>query len=157
MTTTTFRAALSALANLNVAGVQASFDVDALPAVLDRGQLPALLALLVEPQTRSLFREGGEGLQLPTFRGGASSAVYSFTHLLLIAPRLSGGGARVHFPALVSIIDAYMTALGADPLLGGALEEMARVRVEPSYFVYGGQEYSGCAFRHEWRLRLGAA
>jgi hypothetical protein len=55
---------------------------------------------------------------------------------------------------LVDLVDAYLGALAASPLLGDTLALPPEVRVEVGAFTHGGVRYAGCAFRHRWQLRL---
>ena len=150
----TFRAALTALAGLNVAGIQHNYDVAAVPDNLSRAQLPALLVLPGEMDDRRLFRERGQGFQTLAFSGSARTVTYAVTHLLLVAAKTDGVGLRSHFPRLVDLIDAYFTALGANITLGGALLEPPKVTVEPGTFTHGDATYHGCALRHLWTIEL---
>lgn len=149
-----FRLALTELAELAVAGVT-NYDVDALPSVLRRGQLPALLVLPLEldglPAERRLFGER-DGFESASFRDGAGTVVYSVTHLLLTAPAGGAAGRRDTVPYLVDLIDSYFAALSDVVTLNGLLLEPAHVRVSPGTYVYGGAEFIGCAFRHRWLL-----
>lgn len=150
----TFRAALSGLAALAVSGVAHNYDVDATPDALSRAQLPALLVLPGETQDDTLFPSRGEGFRALAFSSGAKIVSYHVTHLLLVGPVSAGRGSRTHLPPLADLIDAYFTALGAAPTLGGALLEPARVNVEPGTFTRGGTAYHGCAFRHVWVVQV---
>jgi hypothetical protein len=131
-----------------------NYDVDAVPEALSRAQLPALLVRPGETQDNRLFVQRGEGFRSPAFSGGATTATYAVTHLLLIAPVSIGRGARVHLPILADLIDAYFAALKADVTLGGTLLEPAHVQVEPGTFKRGGVTYHGCAFRHTWLMQV---
>ncbi|MFW5691459.1 MAG: hypothetical protein ACOCXZ_03050 [Chloroflexota bacterium] len=155
-----YRNALDALAGLDVTGVGAASNhgVDRLPLRLARDHLPALLVLPFEPpglrSARPLFGEQGEGFQSPAFSNGVTMLTCTATHLLLVAFSAAGDGLRGQVPPLVALIDAYFTALKPLPTLGGALLEPARVRVEPGEFIYGGDRFTGCAFRHTWRIAV---
>lgn len=151
---TPFRDALTYLAALAVPGVARNYDVDSVPDALNRAQLPALLVLPGETQDNRLFMQRGEGFRSPAFSGGAATATYAVTHLLLIAPVSSGSGVRSHLPILADLMDAYLAALKADVTFGGTLLEPARVQVEPGMFKRGGVAYHGCAFRHTWLLQV---
>lgn len=151
---TPFRDALTYLSALVVTGVAHNYDVDAVPETLNRAQLPALLVLPGETQDNRLFVQRGEGFRSPAFSGGAKTATYAVTHLLLVAPVSIGRGARVHLPVLADLIDAYYAALKADVMLGGTLLEPARVEVEMGSFSRGGVTYHGCAFRHTWLIHV---
>ncbi len=152
----TFRAALSQLAAMQVAGVRNNYDLDALPDHLQPPQLPALLVLPIDLHEKRFFREWRDSLGTSAFSGGIKQASYTVTHLLPLAPRESGLGVRSHLPQLVSLIDSYMGALALDSTLGGALRLPADVSVEPGIFPYGEREFYGCAFRHRWTLEAGA-
>jgi hypothetical protein len=147
-----FRDALDALASLSVTGVRNSCGIAAVPEEIQRGQLPALLALPLERESGGLFVERGDGLQTLAFSGGGTTVEVLVTHLLLVAPASAGSGLRTHLPALVVLIDAYFAALRGDLLLGGALAVPPGVQVQPGLFEYGGATYVGCAFRHRWTL-----
>lgn len=152
-----FRTALTELAQLQVTGVAANYDVDAVPEELHRGQLPVLLVLPVEKNLghgRRLFQERGQGFEALGFSDGVRTVTYTVTHLLLVAPIASGSGLRTHLPALVDLIDNYFSALASAVTLNGKLLEPARVSIEPGDFRYGGVDYHGCAFRHIWIIQL---
>ena len=156
---TTFREALDRLALLSVAGVVASYGVESVPDDLNRGQLPALLALpiRIEDDAQSLFADRGGGFEAVAFENGPRSVTYTVTHLLVVAPVPAGSGLRSHLPSLIDLTDAYVSALSADVTLDGALVEPARIRVEPGVFTYGEVEYIGCAFRHTWLMDVEAS
>ncbi|MDX1993706.1 MAG: hypothetical protein SF029_15060 [bacterium] len=148
-----FRTALTQLAALTVPGVVLNADVDAVPEALSRGQLPALLVLPIHTEADRLFStERGGGFEALAFANSARSVTYLVNHLLLVAPTASGSGLRSHIPVLINLIDAYFAALSANPTLNASLHEPARVRVEPGVFRYGGVQYVGCAFHHQWLL-----
>ncbi|MBI5671124.1 MAG: hypothetical protein HZC41_24270 [Chloroflexi bacterium] len=149
-----FRTALSNLAALAVSGVAHNYDVDATPDTLSRAQLPALLVLPGETQDDTLFPARGECFRALAFSNGAKVVSYHVTHLLLVGPVSAGRGSRSALPHLADLIDAYFTALGANPTLSGALLEPARVNVEPGTFTHGGVVYHGCAFRHLWVVQV---
>lgn len=151
---TPFRAALTQLSQLSVAGVVHNYDVDAVPEALSRGQLPALLVLPIDAEDRS-FNERGEAFRAIAFSSGSRTAAVAVTHLLIVAPAGSGKGFRAHLPGLIDLIDSYFTALSANLRLNDTLPEPARVRVEPGLFSVGEVEYIGCAFRHSWLLKFG--
>lgn len=150
----TFRAALTALANLPVSGVLHNYDLSALPDDLSRAQLPALLVLPGEVGERRLFGTRGEGFHALAFSGSARTVTCAVTHLLLVAATTDGVGLRTHFPRLIDLIDSYFVALGADVLLGGALLQPPTVTVEPGTFKHGDTLYHGCAMRHLWTLEI---
>lgn len=152
----TFRAALSQLAAMQVAGVRNNYDLDALPDHLHASQLPALLVLPIELHDKRFFHEWRDSLGASAFSGGVKQASYAVTHLLPLAPRESGLGIRSHLPRLVSLIDSYMGVLALDSTLDGKLRLPAEVSVEPGIFAYGEREFYGCAFRHRWTLEVGA-
>lgn len=150
----TFRAALSNLSALRVAGVQNSYDIDELPNALTPPQLPALLVMPIEPNTERWAKETRAGLQTIAFSGAAKTVQYTVTHLLLVASTDSGLGIRSHLPRLIALIDSYMAAIGADVTLGGVLLEPTRVGVEPGIFPFDRRGFYGCAFRHAWRMEI---
>ena len=149
-----FRAALTQLSSLNVNGVRNNYDLHELPNSLHSAQMPALLVMPVELDGERRFRERKDILQTVAFSGGAKSAHYGVTHLLLLAPSEAGLGLRSHLPGLVDLIDGYTAALSADVTLGGQLLAPVRVDVEPGIFPYGEREFYGCAFRHAWLLEI---
>ena len=149
-----FRTALSNLASLNVTGIPHNYDVDAIPETLGRAQLPALLVMPVDTQDDRLFRERGAGFQTVAFASGGRTVTYTTTHLLLTAPVYGNKGLRGNLPGLIDHIDHYFSAFGADVTLSAALLEPATVQVEPGFFVHGGVEYVGCAFRHQWLIEV---
>jgi hypothetical protein len=146
-----FRAAMNALAALNISGIRNNYGIDTVPDDLSRAQLPALLVLPLTQKDR-LFPEQGRGFEAMAFSGGMKTVTYSVTHLLLAAPLTGGSGFKSNLPLLVDLIDVYFEALGANVLLNGTLLEPPQVRVEPGVFRHGTTEYFGCAFRHLWVL-----
>lgn len=149
---TLFRTALNNLAALAVSGAAHNYGVDTLPDTLHRAQLPALLVLPGDTTDAALFPARGAGFTAIAFSAGARTVTYTVTHLLLVAPVLTGRGARSHLPRLAELMDAYFAALGDDLTLGGALLEPAHIEVEPGAFARGGVTYHGCAFRHTWLI-----
>ena len=150
----TFRAALSNLSALRVAGVQNNYDIDELPNTLALPQLPALLVMPIEPDANRLFKEPAAGLQTVSFSGSARTVQYTVTHLLLAAPTDRGLGIRSHLPQLIALIDGYIAAVGADVTLGQALLVPAGVGVEAGVFPLDEREFYGCAFRHTWLMEI---
>jgi len=151
------RTALTALAGVQVTGVVANYDVDAVPEQLFRGNLPILVVLPLETDVlkdRRLFRERGRGFEAVAFSDGVRTVTYTVTHLLLVAPAAAGRGLQTHLPTLIDLIDSYFAAIGDDVTLGGALLEPAQVAVEPGTFAYGGVDFIGCAFWHTWVMQL---
>lgn len=151
---TPFRNALTNLAALSVAGVAHNYDIDAVPDILGRAQLPALLVMPLDLQDQRLFREQGAGFEAIGFSLGGQSVTYSVTHLLLLAPVQTSKGARAHLPKLITTIDNYFAAFASDVLLGDTLLEPAQIRVEPGVYTLGNTEYYGCAFRHSWLVAI---
>lgn len=153
MTNTPFHSALTALASLQPAGVNACFGVDALPSQLSRAQFPALLVLPFDGHDRRLFRERGAAFEALAFTNGPKLVTYTVTHLLLAASADAGWGARSHLPLLAELLDAYFAALAADPTLGSALAAPAQVSVEPGQFDYADLLLcTGAALRHRWQI-----
>ncbi len=150
----TFRTALSNLSDLSVTGVTHNYDIDDLPEILNRAQLPALLVLPGDTQDDRLFKERGEGFHAVAFGDGAHTVSYAVTHLLLVAPVEAGSGQRSFLPTLIDLIDVYFETLADDILLDDALLEPPRVKVEAGQFQHGGVEYYGCAFRHLWLIEV---
>lgn len=144
-----YRNALDRLAALNVTAVPHRFGITDLPTQLQRARLPCLLVMPLNTQPRS-----GDGLSAAAFPNGSGHVTVTATHLLLVMAVASPTPLTVHLPALVDLTDAVLSALVANPTLDGALVEPAQVRVEPGMFEWGGTAYYGCAFRHEWLLRL---
>ena len=149
-----FQTALSNLASLSVTGIVRHFGIDTVPDSLHRAQLPALLVMPIETQDDSLFSESGRAFEGVAFGDGTKTVQYVTTHLLIIAPTQKGKGLRDNLPKLITVIDNYFTALGADVTLNGALEHPAEVRVEPGIYKVGNTDYIGCAFRHRWIITV---
>lgn len=147
-----FSAALSALAGLSVPGILHNAAPDALPLSITRAHLPILLVLPGDTGERSLFGSRNEGFTATAFPGGARTLALQVTHLLLVASRDDGLGARSHLPRVIALLDAYFSALSFNPTLGGTLCEPARVTVEPGSVVYSGAAYHGATLRHLWVL-----
>ena len=148
----TFRAALTQLSIMNIAGVRNNYDLAELPNTLHSAQLPALLVMPVELDRERLFRRREDSLQTAAFSGSAKTIYHSATHLLLVADRQAGLGIRSHLPRLIDLIDSYTAAISADVTLGETLLAPARVSVEPGIYNYGEHDFYGCAFRHSWLL-----
>lgn len=151
----TFQNALSELSDLTVTGIAHNYAIDSIPDSLHRAQLPALLVMPIETQDDRLFQEGGRAFQGIAFSDASKSIQYVTTHLLIVAPVQQGKGLRDHLPELVTHIDNYFAALGADVTLNNALEHPAQVRIEPGRYTIGNTEYIGCAFRHTWTILAG--
>lgn len=152
-----FRSALTQLALLTVAGVNHNYDVDEAPNSISRAALPSLIILPIDTSNERLFAERAMAYEALAFSDGARTASFVVTHLLLMAPAESGVGLRAHLPALVTLMDMYLVALSADPLLNGELDQPTRVQVEPGLYQHGGVTYYGCAFRHRWIIALESA
>ncbi len=150
---TAFRDALTQLAALDVTGVT-HYGIAAVPDVLPRALLPALLVLPGDAQDDRLFKQYGRGFEAIAFVNAARTLSLTVTHLLLLAPVGTDVGIRGHMPELIDAIDGYIAALGDDVTLGGTLAEPTRVTVEIGTFGYGGMDYHGCAFRHTWMLEI---
>lgn len=144
-----FRDALDGLAALDAAGINHNYGPESLPESIPRAVLPVLLVAPLDGPEAGLFRERGGAYQAEAFSGGPGTMTCVVRHLLLAAPTGAGAGLRSHLPGLIELIDAYIAALAQDPLLGGALLEPPRVRVEPGIIEYGRAAYYGCVFRHE--------
>ncbi len=147
-----FSDALSALAALSVPGILHNTAPDALPMTVTRAHLPILLVLPGDTHERSLFGSRSDGFITTAFPGGAQTLALQVTHLLLVASRDDGLGARSHLPRVITLLDAYFAALSLNPTLSGTLYEPTRVTVEPGSVVYGGAAYHGAALRHLWVL-----
>jgi hypothetical protein len=144
-----WREAFTALAAISVTGVTTMDDLDDLPGGLRAADLPALLPAFAEQGQRLGERE--EGFSALTLDGGAWTSSLAVDHLLIWAPCGAGGGMREALPGLVAAIDDYLTAVGADPWLGGALDApLAILRIMPGVIDWGGTLYHGVTFRHRW-------
>ncbi len=149
-----YQTALAALAGLSVPGVRHNYPPQSLPTQLQRAQCPALLVMPIDQDDDRLFQERGGKLQTITFSGTARSVTATVTHRLLVQPAQSGHGLRTGLPALVTLIDAYVAAISADPTLGGALLQPPDLRIETGIYSLGGTAFTGCAFRHQWLLAV---
>ncbi|MCY3836584.1 MAG: hypothetical protein OXF83_09160 [Anaerolineaceae bacterium] len=156
---TVFRAALTALAALELPGLRANYDLTELPETLSSAQLPALLTLPGETPdgalSRPLFGNRAAGFEAQAFRGSAATVTLHPWHLLLLAPLGEGLGLRSHLPRLVDLLDAYLEAIAVDLTLGGRLLEPTQLEVEVGVFPYASVAYHGCRLRHTWKLALG--
>jgi len=144
-----WRTALHNLAGVHVPGIAVSYDLDALPPALPLADLPALV-----PVFPGGVGANGEGLSTLTYDGAAWRAVLHVDHVLYWAPAANG---RLHavMPALVEAVDAYLGAVRADGLLGGALHEpLAITRVQIGEQAYAGTRYFGACFRHRWVITV---
>lgn len=157
MTTTPYQTALAQLASLDVPGVARNYAAQALPRTLYRADLPALLVLPLEVRDDRLFRQQADAFLAQPFSGGARTFRQTCVHWLLVAPYTPGDALRRALVGLPPLVDAYLTTIGADLMLNGALLEPATVRVEPGLFDYGGGHYVAVAFRHRWVLPVGAS
>ncbi|HMM29909.1 MAG TPA: hypothetical protein PKD46_16630 [Aggregatilineaceae bacterium] len=138
--------ALERLGALVVEGVT-SYAPDETPDALGGAQLPALV---IAPE----WGGGWPGLEPSALAAGFGRLEARVAQVLLLAPVAAGDGSRGMLPALAAAIDAYMSALAADPTLGGALIQPARVRVAVGVAPYGGIDYHAATFAHEWVLRV---
>ncbi len=140
-------AALANLAAVAVSGVT-SYALDQTPEFLGGAALPALIIL---PEL------SGEspGLEPSPFAAGAGRLAAQVAHVLLLAPVASGMGQRGALPRLVDLVDGYVEAMAADPLLGGALPVALRFQVRAGVVRYGGVDYHGATFLHTWVLNVG--
>lgn len=146
-----YTAALEALAALTVPGITAHYASAALPDRLPTDALPALLVLPGDPFRGRGWPTTPEGLQPLTLAGhGAITAVA--IHALALVPVTQPLSEQQHAARLPALIDAYWTALTADPLLGGGLTIAPRVTIRPGPFSYGGTDYHGCLFRYTFTL-----
>jgi hypothetical protein len=148
-----FRAALDRLGAMSVPGVT-NYDIAAVPPAVTRAALPALLVLPGDADEERLFKERGRGFSAVAFSSGTRTVTVTTTHLLLVAPAITGIRTGGFVPDVVDLIDAYLLALAGDVMLGGALSEPARVTVETGKFDYCDTSYHGCAFRHTWALEV---
>ncbi|MFZ4828959.1 MAG: hypothetical protein ACOYLB_16540 [Phototrophicaceae bacterium] len=144
------QSALNALATLDYPNLN-HYREDALPNVLSRSDLPCLLVLPFGYHHSAT----ANALETVAFTGGAHLVRFRLTHLLLIAPLMSGVGVRSHLPTLIQHIDAYLTTVSAHLTLDGALASPLQFSIQPNTYDYGGIRYVGCAFQHEWRVRVG--
>lgn len=147
-----FQAALAQLALLDVEGVRHNYGIGTIPDSFQRASLPALLVLPIETENEGLFRRPSEGFRAVAFADGLRTASFTLTHQLLVAP--AEGRLRDHLPTLVSLMDAYFSALSANLTLGDSLLEAPQVRVEAGITQIGGMAFYGCAFRHTWLLEV---
>lgn len=138
--------ALASLAAIEVQGVT-SYALGAAPERLGRAHLPALILV---PEAGG----AGEGLAQAGFSAGEARLSVRIAHVLIAAPLTAGTG-RGSLPELIALIDAYAEALAADPRLGGALPLPLRFRVQIGPVRWGGIDYHGATFLHEWTLHLG--
>ncbi|MGJ3238809.1 MAG: hypothetical protein ACFE0Q_08905 [Anaerolineae bacterium] len=145
-----FQQALTHLATISVTGITRQYGINEIPETLHRAQLPALLVMPIDTQSNALFQESGGAFEAVAFSGGAQTVRYVLTHLLVIAPVTQGKGLREHLPTLISAIDHYIEALGADVTLGDHLVYPAQIQIEPGIYSVGNRDYIGCAFRHRW-------
>lgn len=152
-----FREALTALADLTIAGIAHNFDVDSAPEVLFRPQLPALIVIPGDLPERRLLGDRADGFSAIAFAGAARTVEFRVTHLLLVSPTEDGFGSRSHLPAVVDLIDAYLDAISADLRLSDHLLEPMRISIEPGEFGRGGVRFYGAAFRHRWLIELAGA
>lgn len=144
--------ALTALQGLTVAGIAHHYGPGALPVSLTRAHLPALLIVPGEGGGPALFGPRAEGFTASAFPGGARTWALTVRHVLACAPATDGLGARTHWPGVIALLDAYFAALAANPMLGGALREPARVTAEIGEVAYADGRYAGAVLRHHWLL-----
>lgn len=149
-----FQTALSNLAGLSVTGIVHNYGIEDVPDSLHRAQLPALLVLPITHQEDNLSQDSGQAFESVAFSAGTKTIEYATTHLLIIAPAKRGKGLREHLPLLITCIDNYFSALGADVRLDDALEHPATVRVDPMIYSLNDVPYIACAFRHRWIIAI---
>lgn len=141
--------ALDRLGAITVAGVR-SYTLEETPEMPGTAQLPGLLIL---PEL------GGEspGLAPSAFSAGDGVLTIQVAHALLVRPAGSGGGRlRDALPQVTALVDAYLAALAADPLLDGALPLALRCGVRIGVVRVGSLDYHGAVFTHRWTLHLHA-
>jgi hypothetical protein len=146
-----FRAALTALAGLNVPGVRHNYGIEALPEALPRGSLPALVLV---PMLDSMRRNKYGDFQTAAPSGTQALSSYLITHLLIYAPTGNGIGARSALPGLVDLVDAYAAAISADPHLGGALFYPASYSVYMAPVPFAGVRYHAAQFWHTLTVQV---
>ncbi len=149
-----WRLAFSNLATIGVAGVNTSYDLDALPGPLPAADLPALAPDF--PAGTGLPREGERGLSTLTYDGAVWRAGLEVDHILYWTPAALDAGLITVLPALIDAVDAYLAAVSADGTLGGVLHEPLEVlRVQIGTLERGGVRYYGARFRHRWVRLVG--
>jgi len=89
------------------------------------------------------------------FAAGAGRLTAQVAHVLLVAPVAAGLGQRGALSRLADLIDGYIEAMAADPLLGGALPVGLHFQVRAGVVRYGGIDYHGATFLHTWALNVG--
>lgn len=156
MTSTPYASALAALGTILIPGVRRHYPASALPGILTRAGLPALVLLPGEGEDAAPpFARRGEAFETLALSGRPREATAHALHLLLIARETQGAGRTYALGQLAALTDAYLNALAADPLLSGCLVRPTTFTVEQGVFGYGGRRYYGCRFRHTWLLRIG--
>ena len=144
-----WRTAFEKLAAISVTGVATSYDLDGLPGNLPAADLPALVPTF--PARVGAGADEGAGLSALTYDGAAWTSALHVDHVLYWTPAWSGAGLSAVLPDLVTAIDSYLDAVGADGTLDGALDrELEIMSVEPGLVEYGGVRFYGVRFRHRW-------
>lgn len=146
----TWRTAFTNLSTITVAGVSTSYDLDELPNSLPAADLPALAPAFADGL--GVLSEDQGGLSTLTYDGGAWTASLFIDHVLYWQPAWSEGGLTTVLPAMITAVDAYLTAIKANGTLGGVLaSELEITRVLPGIVEYAGVKFYGVRFRHLWR------
>jgi hypothetical protein len=145
MPTPSFRAALDALAAINIPGITRSYALDQIPESLSRSQLPVLiLAPMIDTARRRKYSE--VEVTAPTHSGVVAN--YLITHLLLYTPLSGSKGAQSGLPGVVDLVDQYGITLQADPYLGGTLFYPLSYSVFIAPVQYAGIRYHAAQFWH---------
>lgn len=134
---------------LTVSGITKSFDLDAIPDKITRGQLPCLIPI---PEIGD-----EQGLMLLTFMGNGPQDSFNVTHRLLYAETANLRIEQV-LPGLITIRDAYIAAAIAQHFLNYQASPVAQVVLQFSIQVgvgtWGDVEYHTIDFRHKVTLNL---
>src|SRR5574341_587850 len=146
----TWRSAFTNLSNVAVTGVTTRYDLDDLPNALPAADLPALAPAF--PASEGLIAEEENSLATLTYDGSVWTATLYVDHVLYWCPAWSQAGLDTVMPALIDAVDAYLTAIKANGLLGGVLSrELEIASVLPGIVEYAGVKFYGVRFRHLWQ------
>lgn len=132
-----------------VANVKNSYDLTTIPDKLGRAQLPCLIPI---PEV------GGEqGFQTVSFMGNSPEMDVTINHLLLNG-EASDPGVKKDLAPLMVMLDAYLAAAKASPMLNAGsappFNVFMQFTVEIGLSKYAEIQYHSISFKHKYKLYL---
>src|SRR5579864_1584964 len=135
--------ALTALAAINVTGVNHNYQMEALPERISRAALPVLLTLpMMDGQG---LRKRAEW-EIGSPNGSIAIAQYYVTHMLLYSQTGQFRSVAGMLPGLTDIEDNYAAAIKANATLGGTLYYPISFYSLPGEQLWAGVPYIGAKF-----------